>query len=294
MTVRLSVIMPVYNAAPYLDAALESVLTQLGPDDELVAVDDGSTDGSWELLERQTDPRLKKTRQENQGAAMARNQALDLAAGDYLAFVDADDIALPGRFESPLRLMAENPDLCITGAGVRLIDQNGAALRDEITPQGDTNLRWITLFNSPFTFSTVTVRASALRFDPSVIPAEDYAYCADQLDQGRGVIQDEVLAAYRVHSGQVTKRKNDLLRESGNRISRRKIKERLGVDLPLDLVFLMRHLQAFGWERLSPEHHGDAQAAEATLFQLFALFKQDPSLDGEALAAIKQSLLRRP
>ncbi|TAN46605.1 MAG: glycosyltransferase family 2 protein [Rhodospirillales bacterium] len=291
---KLSVVMPVYNAAPYAGAAVDSVLEQLPEGGELIAIDDGSTDGSWDALSRIVDPRLKTMRQDNQGAAAARNAALELAQGDFIAFIDADDQALPGRFEIPLKRLVDDPSLSIVGAGVRVIGPEGSAQRDEIHPAGDTYLRWITLFNSPFTFSAVTVRRSALRFDSAVIPAEDYAYCADALDLGRGVILGEVLAAYRVHPGQVTKRRNDSLRDSGNRISQRKIQKRLGVDVPLDLVFLMRHLLAFGWERMPPEHHAQAFEAQRLLRHLFALFKQQEGLSREDLAKIEEGLLGRP
>lgn len=291
---KLSVVMPVHNAAPYVGRAVDSVLSYLPKGGELICIDDGSTDGSWKALEAFCDKRLKLLRQENRGAAAARNAGLDLAQGDMIAFMDADDIALPGRFEIPVRKLADDSSLAIVGAGTRVIDSDGAALRDEISPATDTYLRWITLFNSPFTFSAVTVRASALRFDSSVIPAEDYAYCADMLDLGKGVILPDILCAYRVHSGQVTKRRNDLLRESGNKISQRKIRERLGVDVPLELVFLMRHLLTFGWERVGPRHHALAFEAQRTLTHLFALFKRGEGLDAGEFEKIEAGLLSGP
>ncbi|MBF0268106.1 MAG: glycosyltransferase family 2 protein [Alphaproteobacteria bacterium] len=285
---RLSVVMPVYNAAPYVRAAASSALMQMQGDAELICVDDGSTDTSWDEIARISDPRLKRLRQENQGAAAARNAALDLAQGDAIAFLDADDLALPGRFEIPLQALTADSSLSIVGASLRVIDPQGLVLRDDGKSAQDTYLRWITLFNSPFTFSAVTVRRSDLRFDSSVIPAEDYAYCADMLDRGKGVILADVLCAYRVHPGQVTQRRNDALRDSGNRISQRKIRERLGVDVPLELVFLMRHLLAFGWERLSPEHHAMAFEAQRTLQHLFSLFKRGDGLDAGDVAKIEE------
>lgn len=287
---RLSVVMPVYNAAPYVRAAAQSALLKMPEDAELICIDDGSGDESWKVLFEISDPRLKKLRQKNQGAAAARNAGLELAQGDVIAFLDADDLALPGRFEIPMQALAGDSSLSIVGGGVRVIDPQGAVLRDDIKPAQDTYLRWMTLFNSPFTFSAVTVRKSALRFDSSVIPAEDYAYCADMLDLGRGVILPDALCAYRVHPGQVTQRRNDLLRESGNQISQRKIRERLGVEVPLELVFLMRHLLAFGWERLSPEHHALAFEAQRTLTHLFALFKRGEGLEAGELAKIEEGL----
>jgi glycosyltransferase involved in cell wall biosynthesis len=289
---KLSVIMPVYNAAPFVKAAVESVLGELPEDGELICIDDGSQDESWRVLDECADKRIIKFRQENQGAAAARNRGLDAASGDVIAFLDADDLALPGRFKIPLKLLEADRGLAIVGASASVIGSSGQRLRDDIKPASDTYLRWITLFNSPFTFSAVTVRRSAQHFDASVIPAEDYAYCADQLDLGRGVLLPDLLCAYRVHPEQVTQRRNDLLRESGNRIAQRKIKERLGVDVPLDLVFLMRHLLAFGWERLGREHHALAFEAERSLRYLFGVFGQRPDLDQRELQQIEDGLSR--
>ena len=94
-SVRVSVVMPVYNVAEYVQRAVESVLKQDMPDFELICVDDGSTDGSGELLEAlaKTDARMKVIRQKNGGAACARNAGMDIARGEYLFFHDSDDWA---------------------------------------------------------------------------------------------------------------------------------------------------------------------------------------------------------
>lgn len=288
----LSVVTPVYNAAAFVAAAAKSALQEMPEDAELICVDDGSADESLAVLRAIVDPRLKILVQENRGAAAARNLGLEAAQGDFIAFLDADDLALAGRFAIPLRAFAADPKLAIVGAGARIIGTNGQTIREETKAASDTWLRWLTLFNSPFTFSAVTVRKSALRFDGSVIPAEDYAYCADMLDEGKGLLLPDILCGYRTHPGQVTQRKNDQLRESGNRISQRKIRERLGVDMPLDMVFLMRHLLAFGWERVPAEHHALAFEAERALRHLFAQFKKGDGLNARDVAKIEEGLLR--
>ena len=89
----LSVIIPVYNTALYLDECLESVLNQDYPDIEVICVDDGSDDESPAILERwqAKDPRVRVIRQEHKGPSAARNTALELVSGDFITFVDADD-----------------------------------------------------------------------------------------------------------------------------------------------------------------------------------------------------------
>lgn len=99
-----SVIIPCYNAARYIVATLESVLAQRPHDMEVIVVDDGSSDGSAELV-RARFPEARVVQQANQGVAAARNHGIGLARGDWIAFVDADDIWLPGKLTAQLEAM---------------------------------------------------------------------------------------------------------------------------------------------------------------------------------------------
>ena len=93
--------MPVYNSAPFLRESIESVLNQSFRDFELIAVDDGSTDQSWEILQSfDHDSRVRSKRREtNQGEAMARNDGIVRSDSEYIAFLDSDDLAKPRRLE---------------------------------------------------------------------------------------------------------------------------------------------------------------------------------------------------
>ena len=96
-----SVVIPVYNVEQYLEECLESILTQSYRDLEVICVNDGSTDGSADILEqfRCRDSRLRVITIENQGVAVARNIGIEAAAGKYIYFVDSDDYILPGSLE---------------------------------------------------------------------------------------------------------------------------------------------------------------------------------------------------
>lgn len=100
-TLPVSVIIPVYNAAPYLRQCLDSVVRQTLRDIEIICVDDGSTDSSLEILReyRARDPRIQVLTQANVNAGAARNRGLDLAKGEYLSFLDADDFFDPEMLE---------------------------------------------------------------------------------------------------------------------------------------------------------------------------------------------------
>ncbi len=99
-----SVIMPLYNKRPYVRRAIESVQKQTYSYWELIIVDDGSTDGSSELVPRD-DERIKLFRQENRGAGAARNRAVEMSSGDYIAFIDADDYYYPFKLKKGMEFL---------------------------------------------------------------------------------------------------------------------------------------------------------------------------------------------
>lgn len=104
---RVSVIVPVYNGERYLDKCIESILGQTHTDLELILIDDGSIDGSGAICDRwaEKDIRVKVIHQKNQGVSAARNAGLELATGDFVGFVDADDEIAPETYETALRQM---------------------------------------------------------------------------------------------------------------------------------------------------------------------------------------------
>lgn len=105
----ISVVIPCYNAERYIVATIESVLAQQRPGLEIIVVDDGSSDRSVELV-RAAFPQVRVAQQANQGVAAARNHGIALAGGDWIAFVDADDIWLPGKLAAQLAQLAANPE----------------------------------------------------------------------------------------------------------------------------------------------------------------------------------------
>lgn len=109
-SIKISVIMPVYNSGEYLKTAVESILSQSLREIELILVDDGSTDGSSERCDEfaTSDERVKVIHQKNAGICTARNVALRIAKGEYLAFSDHDDEYLPGLLEDSLNFALEN------------------------------------------------------------------------------------------------------------------------------------------------------------------------------------------
>ena len=108
--------MPLYNKAPYVGKAVESVLEQTYPDWELIVVDDGSHDGSGDIVKQYTDPRIRLLRQENAGVSTARNNGAAQAQAPYLCFLDADDWWEPAFLEEMNGLVGRHPGAGIYGA----------------------------------------------------------------------------------------------------------------------------------------------------------------------------------
>ena len=116
--ILISVIIPVYNVAEYLDRCLESVVNQTHQNLEIILVDDGSTDGSGSLCDawENADHRIRVLHTANAGAAAARNAGLDVAGGTYITFVDADDYLEKNILETMLEVLHKhNASCCMCG-----------------------------------------------------------------------------------------------------------------------------------------------------------------------------------
>jgi glycosyltransferase involved in cell wall biosynthesis len=129
--------MPVYNAERYVAEAVESILGQTLGDFEFLIIDDGSTDGSRRVLEGYAarDRRIRLTSRANRGLVATLNELIDQARGEFLARMDADDIALPERFRRQVDYLRAHPECSLVGCRVRVIDPEGDPLCDWYTEQ---------------------------------------------------------------------------------------------------------------------------------------------------------------
>jgi len=131
-----SVIIPLYNKAPYVRKTVESVLRQTFDDYELVIIDNGSNDGSSEIVASFTDPRIRIVRlEENVGVSNARNKGVSLSSSPYITFLDADDWWEPTFLEEMARLIERHPDAGIYGTGYYIV-KNG---KKKVAPIGVEN-----------------------------------------------------------------------------------------------------------------------------------------------------------
>ena len=193
-----SVILPVFNGEPYLAGTIQSVLDQTYTAFELIVVNDGSKDGSGDVARAY--PRVQYIEQTNAGVASARNAGIAAAAGDFVAFVDQDDLWLPRKLEAQMALMRGDPSLdCCMTLSQRFIDPMAtrpAWLKPEFL---DTPL-------FAFEPSVLLLGRRALErvglFDPAFSQASDvdWEFRASEVRLKRAVVE-EVLVLRRMHSG---------------------------------------------------------------------------------------------
>jgi glycosyltransferase involved in cell wall biosynthesis len=122
----ISIVLPVYNCASYVSRTIRSALNQTFSDFELIIINDGSTDRTTEVLNSFTDPRIKIYNQANTGVALARNYGVSLAQGQYIAFLDSDDIWLPEKLQWEVDILEEKKfPVCMVYSAYFSVDNNG-------------------------------------------------------------------------------------------------------------------------------------------------------------------------
>jgi len=204
-----SVILPAYNQARYLGAAIDSVLGQTYAELELIVVNDGSTDATPDVIRTYQDPRLRYVEQENRGLSAARNAGLNGAWGRFVTFLDADDLFLPGKLTDLLGAMTADADVGLAAGQALPIDEHGHQVGrpfDRGLPADPGDL----LFGNPLHVGSVLLRRSWLDrvhpFDESLRSYEDWDLWLRLARAGcpmRWV--DKPVSLYRFHTHQMTR-----------------------------------------------------------------------------------------
>jgi glycosyltransferase involved in cell wall biosynthesis len=220
MQSSISVVIPCFNHEAFIGRAIDSVLASDGVDFELIVIDDGSTDGSRERLERYAgDARIQVHHQPNRGAHAALNRGLELAAGDVIFILDSDDAFDPRRLEVLTRRLRDNPDASLAASWIEIVDADDAHLGVKqawhtlppwppptpgpfLSALGDPRLalletNWVST-TSNIAFPAALVREHGLRFAP-LRYAHDWDFILSACRYGRIELVEEPLLRYRVH-----------------------------------------------------------------------------------------------
>jgi glycosyltransferase involved in cell wall biosynthesis len=206
-----TVLMPVYNAQAYLSKAIDSILRQTFGDFEFLIIDDGSTDDSTRILNSYRDNRIRIIYQENKGVAASLRLGVDLARGEYITRMDADDESLPDRLAIQKKVLDENPQGVLAYGLHDLIDEQGTLLRSN---QGagyfDGTAKWLLLWMNIFTHPTVMIRTRTLwshqlNYRLETNGAEDFDLWNRLSAAGTFIFVPQVLIRYRLNSQSVNR-----------------------------------------------------------------------------------------
>jgi glycosyltransferase involved in cell wall biosynthesis len=206
-TPRISVVMPVYNSEAYLAEALDSILAQSFISFEVLAIDDGSTDGSPDILRhyQKKDSRIVVISQENAGVAAACNAGISAARGEYIARMDADDVAWRDRFARQVAALDANPECVALGSAFRLVDPEGRILKvmNGPTEHSEIDFRLIRYQRLAICHPAVMLRADAMHkiggYRSDFPAAEDIDLFLRLAEIGKLGNLPDILLDYRLH-----------------------------------------------------------------------------------------------
>jgi glycosyltransferase involved in cell wall biosynthesis len=143
MTPEVSVVMAAYNSFPYVKNCVDSILNQSFNDFEFIIIDDGSTDGTGDYLQNRAklDHRIHLIQQQNQGLTKSLNKGLKIAKGEFIARIDADDIAVSNRFEKQVNYLNQHQDVVLLGSSIEMMTADGLPMGLRILDKKHSQIR---------------------------------------------------------------------------------------------------------------------------------------------------------
>lgn len=198
-----SVIIPVFNGDKYIEEALLSICRQTYDNLEIIVINDGSTDNTLNIVNKLKlkDTRIKIYNRKNHGLIETLNFGLDVANGDYIARMDADDISLPTRIEKQVNLLDLKPDLIACSAQ---FERFGSMSRVSLLPLSSSYCNINLIFSTPFCHPLVFFRKNNCRYNLDYKYSEDYKFWCDLSSIGKFENINEILLKYRTHKDQVS------------------------------------------------------------------------------------------
>jgi glycosyltransferase involved in cell wall biosynthesis len=269
----ISVILPVRDLRRYVSSAIDSILAQTLGDFELLAVDDGSTDGTSEVLLQyaKKDPRVRVLRGRADGIAKAMNMAVSEARGELVARMDGDDLSVPTRFEKQVRFLRENPQHVLVGSLCMMIDPEGRPICEKPgMPQTHEQIDVLLLeMKWPLVHPAVMIRANAIAkiggYNERYRTVEDHDLFLRLAEIGKLANLGEVLLLYRQHFKSAMHTTVDLQRRTLMEIvtqacARRGIPVPESVKyLPPELISELEHRRNWVWWALAAGNPGTAR-----------------------------------
>lgn len=203
----ITALISVHNGLPFVEQAIRSIMKQTLTNIEILVVDDGSTDGTSEILSQLAaeDPRIRVERMEhNVRLPRALNHGLSLARAPLIARMDADDVSHPERLAVQKHYLDLHTDVVAVGSSLRRTREDGRVFQTTVRPRDAFMCRWIMRFRLPFVNPTTMFRyplpdGTRLTYDPAYPNAEDHDFYGRMMQHGGMVCLSEVLLDYRHH-----------------------------------------------------------------------------------------------
>ena len=296
MPPRVSVIMPVYNAVTYVRAATQSILNQAFDDFEFLIFDDASTDGSLQMVrELCASERRAMIFQstENTGYVKHLNHGIQIAKGEFIARMDADDVAHPDRLTKQVAFLDRNPGVGIVGSACQIIDAQSTIVGFSARESDPAVLRFQSYFVNPFAHPTVMMRKVIADqvgdYDYSKIPSEDYDYWVRAAHLTDFANLEEALLDYRQHPESISHTHANAQRDNSYATQREYIRQLSGLRVDDGQISFLRgfHKNAFSLP------NGRYPELYENLMTIFERFKRKFRPTSRAEARIRRFLFDR-
>lgn len=244
---KVSVLMPVYNTKEeFLREAVASILNQTFQDFEFLIIDNGSDPYVKSIIKSYNDNRIQYFRlEQNQGPAAARNYAIKHASGDYLAFMDSDDVSLPQRLQMQADFLTQNPHIGCLGTTVKTIGKKAECITFiPIFQHHDIEFS-LAFSGCTFCQSSIMLRKKVLNshnicYEPALVPAEDYGLYVSLLSKTQFATLKETLVYYRFYGENTSNKQSTAQTQKSNEIRCLAIEKYcapLALDAPLFIKF---------------------------------------------------------
>lgn len=242
---QISVIMPVYNAEPFLKQAIDSVLTQTYRAFEFIIINDGSIDQTTRIIQSYQDKRIIFFDDTlNFGLAKRLNQGINLSRGQYIARMDGDDICFPERLEKQLAFLKEHPDVGVVGSNAIIINEKEEKIKEFKRPEGHELIQWGLFFGCPMIHPSVMFRRPEkdewLKYNENSINIEDYDLWAKLIEKMRFYNIQEPLLFYRRHLNSVSFARQESQLANSLRINQKIVEEFLGLNVSPEAIMVLK------------------------------------------------------
>lgn len=270
---KVTVLMSVYNGEKYLREAIESILNQTFKDFEFLIINDGSTDSSRDIVLSYNDRKIRLIDNEkNIGLTKSLNRGLNLARGEYIVRMDADDVSLPERLEKQVNYLEIHPEVGVLGTWVKCIDEYGKPTRELHPPTEPDLIKWSLPFNNCLTHSSVMMRRAVLErvggYNPEMVVAQDYdLWVRVSLETQFQIanLHEELLLLRRNIPNSITSRHHRMQDKTAIKIMQRAISTMLKEEVPVEVIVSLHH----DFSGLNPRHIGQTSKLIRRLYQVY-------------------------